>query len=361
MRYLLIIVWLNCFVVYGQSYQSPLLQSVILHHPEPVMVLGKLRLVYEIHIHNPGKQPTGIKKLSLIGLKDHSTLISFNQQQLSTRLSRIKNDSASSFLEPGTDHVLFIEADFDQEKLQSFYHQVEIDAGSTLIRFDTLHFNNTRPVTLSNPLREGNWTAIYDPSWQRGHRRVFYAPDSHQRIPGRFAIDLIKIDTGDYAKGNGDSIHNWYGYGAEVLAVADGEIAALRSDFHESPTLSAHPFYEPEQATGNYISLKIAENRFVFYEHLQPGSILVRTGQKVKKGQVIAQLGFTGQTTGPHLHLHLADANSPLGAEGLPFVFERFELLGSFPDFSQFGKKMDTGLRGKRKKEFPPSNSVLRF
>ncbi|MBO9633290.1 MAG: M23 family metallopeptidase [Chitinophagaceae bacterium] len=149
----------------------------------------------------------------------------------------------------------------------------------------------------------------------------------------------MKIDTGNYAKGNEDSIQNWYGYGAEVLAVADGEIAAVRTDFPESPTLAAHPFYKPEQATGNYVSLKIAENRFVFYEHLQPGSILAEPGQQIKKGQVIARLGFTGQTTGPHLHLHLADTNSPLGAEGLPFVFERFELVGSFPDFNQFGTK----------------------
>lgn len=71
---------------------------------------------------------------------------------------------------------------------------------------------------------------------------------------------------------------------------------------------------------------------------MKPKSIKVKTGQKVKKGDAIASLGFTGQTTGPHLHFHEADADSPLGAEGIPFVFEQFEILGSYADFGILAK-----------------------
>jgi murein DD-endopeptidase MepM/ murein hydrolase activator NlpD len=169
---------------------------------------------------------------------------------------------------------------------------------------------------------------------------VFYTVGGTARLPGRYAIDFIKLDSaGNYARGNTDSIRNWLGYGAGVYAVADGIVASTRLDMEESSTLSGYTSASPENATGNYISIKISEGCFAFYEHLKPGSIVVSPGQKVKKGEKIAELGFTGQTTGPHLHFHLANADSPLGAEGIPFVFDYFRLLGNYPDLEFFGKR----------------------
>jgi murein DD-endopeptidase MepM/ murein hydrolase activator NlpD len=170
---------------------------------------------------------------------------------------------------------------------------------------------------------------------------------------------------GKFAKSNPDSIRNWLGYNAAVYAVADGIVASTRTDVEESSTLSGYTPASPENATGNYISIKIAERRFAFYEHLKPGSIIVAPGQKVKKGERIAALGFTGQTTGPHLHFHIANADSPLGAEGIPFEFENFRLLGSYPDLESFGKsrwrQADGGSQKLITREHPASQSVLDF
>src|SRR5690606_36874965 len=105
------------------------------------------------------------------------------------------------------------------------------------------------------------------------------------------------------------------------------------------PTLEGHPAYPAEMATGNCVSLDIGGGKFVFYEHLKPGSVSVVKGQRVRKGDTIDALGFTGQSTGPHLHFHLAGKNSPLGAEGIPFVFGVFENLGGFSDFRDLGRK----------------------
>jgi len=77
--------------------------------------------------------------------------------------------------------------------------------------------------------------------------------------------------------------------------------------------------------------------RFVFYEHLKPGSVRVRVGQHVRRGEVLAALGFPGDSTGPHLHPHVADANAPLDAEGVPYVFTEFEELGVYASVAQFG------------------------
>ena len=215
------------------------------------------------------------------------------------------------------------------------------------------------------PLDEGIWTAIYEPSWENGHRRYVYTVNGKARIPARFAIDFIKVnEEGRYATGNEDSIDNWLGYGARVLAVADGVVSATKNDFPESKTLAAHPDYTADKATGNYISLKIADSLFAFYEHLQPGSIKVKPGQRVKKGDVIASLGFTGQSTGPHLHFHMANQDSPLGAEGVPFVFEQFTYRGVYEKLDNLGKNKWTIIktdRPQRRNERPVPNAVVVF
>ena len=56
------------------------------------------------------------------------------------------------------------------------------------------------------------------------------------------------------------------------------------------------------------------------YAHLQPGSIRVKVGDKVKTGQVLGLVGNTGNSSEPHLHFQLMNANSPLGSEGLPYT-----------------------------------------
>ena len=117
-----------------------------------------------------------------------------------------------------------------------------------------------------------------------------------------------------------------------------------------------------DEAAGNFVSLDLGDGRFAVYEHLKPGSIRVQPGQRVRRGEVVAQLGFTGDSTGPHLHLHVGDAPSPLGAEGLPFVFDRFEVLGRYPDIAAMGKaRWSADGAGRRTNERPGSNVVVDF
>jgi murein DD-endopeptidase MepM/ murein hydrolase activator NlpD len=54
-------------------------------------------------------------------------------------------------------------------------------------------------------------------------------------------------------------------------------------------------------------------------------------GDTVRRGQVLAKLGNSGQSDAPHLHLHIADAPTPLAAEGIPMVFDRFTIQGHVP------------------------------
>ena len=186
-------------------------------------------------------------------------------------------------------------------------------------------------VTLDPPLRGGPWVAIYDPLLKGGHRTAIYTIDGRARIPGRFAIDFIALPPSGALAPRSARARRRNGFGADVLAVADGTIAAAVDD---TPDGAPQPV-PAERASGNYVSLDLGGGRFAFYEHLQQGSIVVKPGQRVTRGQVIAKLGSSGSTSiGPHLHFHVADANSLLGAEGLPFVFNQFTVLGEFASIS---------------------------
>lgn len=58
--------------------------------------------------------------------------------------------------------------------------------------------------------------------------------------------------------------------------------------------------------TGNYI-LIAHENLVTKYCHLKYGSIKVKKGDKVSKGQMIASMGQTGVCSGAHLHFEVRD------------------------------------------------------
>ena len=72
------------------------------------------------------------------------------------------------------------------------------------------------------------------------------------------------------------------------------------------------------RATNQALQRMPEERRYPVYAHLQPGSLRVKLGDKVRRGQTLGLVGNSGNSTEPHLHFHITDANSPLGSEGLP-------------------------------------------
>ncbi|MGS2739097.1 M23 family metallopeptidase [Sinomicrobium sp. M5D2P17] len=360
-------------ILFGQEYvQTPDIR--IGYQPEIVIIAGKPTVYYELHITNFSDSPIQFTRLDITEQPDSIPVFSItgDEWQFRHKTAGTAEPLTDNVLPPGGASVIFME----------FILPSTIKNKSLIHYFRFIHPGDTqtKPVSFTGPVLEprettvilgpplcgGPWTAIYSPDWARGHRRVFYTERGKARIPGRFAIDFMQTDSkGKLVKGDKDQVKNWYGYGADVLAVADGTVASARDDFSESATISEHPKYPAGKATGNYVSLNISKDRYVFYEHLKPGSIRVRLGQKVKKGEVIASLGFTGQSTGPHLHLHVADTDSPLGAEGLPFLFEHFSLLGQYNVFSRFGKMpWDPAKKDSKQvkyRERPAPNAVIRF
>jgi len=78
---------------------------------------------------------------------------------------------------------------------------------------------------------------------------------------------------------------------------------------------------------GNYIIIESAEGVFSLLAHLKKGSILVREGQDVQAGELIAQVGNSGNTIQPHLHFQLMEENNPSESIPIPFILKSCQLI----------------------------------
>jgi murein DD-endopeptidase MepM/ murein hydrolase activator NlpD len=302
--------------------------------PAPVTIDGRDWLIYELHLTTSGRQPQRLARIDVLADRGAEVLRSFEGDDLAQR--------SASNADGGT--VIYLEVPVSREHPpRSIRHRVNGLVG------DKTRLDSRAPVVIGAPLRGGPWAAVYAWEWPRGHRRVYYATDGRARIPGRLAIDWVRRDAqGLSAHGDADLVGNSLGYGADVLAVADARVSLVRDGIAESARVSDNPEHPLDEAAGNYVSLDLGNGRFAIYEHLVPGSIRVARGERVRRGQVIASLGFTGDSTEPHLHFHVADNPAPLLGEGLPFELERFCLhVGA-----------DTQSR---ERERPSPNAVISF
>jgi murein DD-endopeptidase MepM/ murein hydrolase activator NlpD len=87
-----------------------------------------------------------------------------------------------------------------------------------------------------------------------------------------------------------------------------------------------------ENVDGNHVVLEIGEGLYAMYAHLQKGSLQVKPGDLVKRGQVLGKLGNTGNTSAPHLHFQIMGGPSPLGSNGVPYIFDALTLEGEIAE-----------------------------
>lgn len=343
--------------------------------PQPVATEGRRRLFYELHLRNQADEALVPVQVEVRDAADGRDLARFAGAGLAARLATMEGEAAAGpmALAPGAEAVVYVELSLPPERVPAAlshavtYRDASAGAGvRTRTAVDPAGVA-VAPATgqpLGAPLRGGPWAAVFHPDWERGHRRVFYTVDGRARIPGRFALDLVKLDAqGRLARGDADIPANAYAYGEDVLAVADATVVRVRNDYPEVARVSANGGHRGEDASGNFVVLDLGDGRHAFYEHLRPGSVRVAPGQRVQRGEVLGQVGFSGTANWPHLHFHVADAPSPLGAEGLPFAFERFRVLGGYEDIAALGEAPWTAdpAPALREAERPRDNAVLRF
>ncbi len=354
--------------------QRPLDVPVDVTVPVPPTVFkagGKTHLCYELHITNYGRTDCVLTRVELTGGDTQNTsLATYDGDELASRVIRpgVTANSTAEKLKIGAGlHLaiyLWLTFDKAEEAPSSIRHELSfkvgdypdelsIDCARTLVA--------SRPVVISPPLRGGEWLAANGPSNTSGHRRAMIPVGGGVHIAQRFAIDFVQLrEDGSTHTGDPKDNKNYRCYGTDALAVADGIVVETKDGIPENVP-GANSRAVPitlETVGGNHVILDLGNGHFAFYAHLQPGSLRVKQGDKVKRGQVLGLVGNSGNSTEPHLHFHISDANSPLASEGLPYSFESFEVQGK-----GWGWKpgSTSSKLEKREMEMPLELEVVRF
>jgi len=178
----------------------------------------------------------------------------------------------------------------------------------------------TPSIPMSLPF-EGFWTVI------NGGLDI-QSSHSWNLVAQRYAYDLI-ITNKDGKKYNSDAskAENYYAFGQEVLAPADGKVIQVQNylrDYAYAGTGSIN--LRARDMRGNYVIIRHADRVYSFTAHLRQNSCIVKPGDLVKQGQVIAKCGNSGHSTEPHIHFHLQDHPNFYLAVGLPILFKNVEI-----------------------------------
>jgi len=376
-----VIVCLQCF---GESHSPFPLDISVGPVPQAFVADGKTRLVYELHLTNFSASRMQLQGLQVEGDGTSNVLADYRGEVLERMLLHVGESEAQAPTLPpvipgGGTVVVFIDLTLPMGTAtpSELRHRVSVSLPQRSDGSGKVESIISAPIVgvscegvplLRQPMRGSGWVAV-NSLFNPEHRRSFVPVDGKEQLAQRFAIDWVRIGPDsrlfhDDSKSNS----NFYGYGTEVLAVANGLVSDIKDGLQDNAG-SNDPSTRNvtlDNITGNYIILDLGQGRFALYAHLIPGSIRVRTGDRVKAGQVLAQLGNSGNSDAPHLHFHLMNGNSPLGAEGIPYEIDSFILEGVIDNGFDAVEKGEPWHPTKNnpvihRREFPIDNAVVTF
>ncbi|MBO9709279.1 MAG: M23 family metallopeptidase [Caulobacter sp.] len=343
---------------------------------------GRAHLAYELHVTSFNDGPVTLRTLSVFADRAEKPLLTLEGAALADLLAHPpeKADPQGVTIEAGRRRVfhLWLTLPEGAATPKALRHQLTFEtADGGVQRADDVRVevSGRSPVALGPPLRGGRWLAVDGPGNPHSHHwGSLVAVGGAVTIPQRYAIDWFGLDEANHSlRGPHDSLAattdaDWIGFGAEVLAVADGVVRDARGDLPDGAPLK--PLATPDDLTartlyGNFVVLEIAPGVFAHYAHLSADGMNVKIGQRVRRGEVIGRLGQTGAAGAPHLHFQVSDRPTFEQSEGLPFTIDAFTVLGVGSVESTFDVAAPVTLgaqrSGARRGRTPLDGDVVRF
>jgi hypothetical protein len=338
---------------------TPLIQEVIAP-PWPVKGSdGKYHVVYELQMVNATGLPWEVRKVSVLNADDPREVVaSVSGKGISEYMVRMGDRQPTKRVGPGQAALFFAAGVFDtREQIPAgFVHRLvlrnvskprqgprrvtEIGGRTGIVAGE--------PAVLGPPLQGARWVAADGCCTAFRHVRSGQPYGNELQIAQRFAIDWLRLDKrGRLFVGDKRRLRNWAGYGANILAVADGTVVRTFENRPDQVPGALPEGIGPDEADGNGVILRLPDGRYVSYAHMIPGSVAVKAGDTVSRGQLLGRLGNSGNSSAPHMHLHGMDRAAILGANGLPYVFDRFTITGKVASTAAFDRAEATGKRAR--------------
>ena len=317
--------------------------SQVLTVPQPVKASdGNYHIAYELLLTNPVGIPVELQEVEIRDRKTGNILLALGGPELKQQVSSLAH------AEPGSSDTLTIAS----SSTAVIWLDVVVPAGENLpdeiehrvvakvvapdgaksfeAILSPLALNRAEPIILGPPVPPGKWLMSEGCCRDFSHHRHGLAPiDGRLMVPQRFAIDFFYLDDQNRTWiGDPHKLGDYLSYEKPTLAAAAGEVVAV-SDGRPDQKPPEPPAIPPIADTvGNYAIIKINPTTYLLYAHMKPGSIRVKAGEMVSKGQQIGVIGTTGNSTTPHLHFQLLSTPTFFPTDSMPYVFDHFDLVG---------------------------------
>jgi murein DD-endopeptidase MepM/ murein hydrolase activator NlpD len=178
-------------------------------------------------------------------------------------------------------------------------------------------FAAAEPLRVSSPIR-GTWI------WRNGPGEPVlnvHTPWPEQRYA--YDLSVLRDVGGRRVSFEGDAQQNesFFAWDQPVLAAAAGTVVEVVDDVTDNrgrtPALSSLPRRNAR------IVLRHGADRFTAYIHVRKGSAVVKVGQEVQAGEVLARVGNAGFSTEPHLHFAAFKIDATGRVQAVPMEIDK--------------------------------------
>ena len=320
--------------------------------------------MYELHLTNFGMAPVSLSRIEVLDADAEAgqPISVFEVEQLETMLQPLGSKTLPEpndrlLIADGQRSIAFMSIAFARGSHipDKLFHRVK--TADSVLDGAVIATHHTELHVLGPPVEGANWLADDGPSNDRDnhHRRGVVILNGQAVDSRRYAIDWKQIKDDAAFSGDARDVRSYYSYGKVVLAVGDGRIVTARDGLPDNIPGHGESFHPavpitPETVSGNTIILDLGGGQFAYYMHLQPGSVLVKTGDRVRRGQPLARIGASGDAREPHLHFEVTTSAKLLTGEGVPYLIDRYR-----------SKSASEGPMELRIHELPLDHSVVIF
>ena len=310
---------------------------------------GNTHMVYELSVVNFSSGPTTIDKVEVLDEGTGQPVLTLGPADLGGPTGRLQ----PAGLRTGADQLAASEAAtiFLHVTLppgarvpSSLVHQVTVTAQAAppalnpIVERITPTAVDTRTLPVLGPPVLANGLIAADGCCDATrHTRAILAVNGQPYVAQRYAIDYEQIDDqGRIYAGPSTDPSSYAIYGEQAIAVADGTIAVAVDGLPEQTPGTFPTNITPSEADGNSVVVDIGNGFYTNYAHFQPGSVKVKVGDSVKRGDVLGLVGNSGNSVAPHLHFHVMNGPSQLASEGLPYLIDSFTVTGQVESTAAF-------------------------
>jgi hypothetical protein len=335
----------------AEEAMTPLLMAV---HDAPIPFTGsdgRVHLVYELWLSNFSSGDVTVKQVDVVG--DGKALETLDAAAVATRLQAAGLRVSAGTMPKGSQGLLFLHVTLGPGAVVpgQLSHRIVLRAEAAPPGMQEMTetggvvtVDRAVVARIGPPLSGDGYISADSCCDSTRHTRAAMPVNGRVWVAQRYAVDWEQTDAqGRIYVGPQDKLESYAIFGKPVLAVADAVVASV-VDGRPEQTPGKYPTNIPlEQADGNCVILDLGGGRFAMYAHMQPGSIRVRKGDRVKLGQAIGLVGDSGNSVVPHLHFQVMAGNSSLSANGLPYEISAFRVTGKTDGTAAFDEAEEKG------------------